>query len=106
MLVIQGVLAFILVVLVLLQRSEGGALGIGGNSAGNFMTPQGAVGFLAKATIALGIVFMVVALLLSYVAKENNAGGGLFDDAIIEQQLSDPLPIENDPNEESVPLAQ
>ena len=52
--------------LVLLQRSEGGGLGIGGG--GGFMTSRGTANVLTRATATLAGVFFVTSLVLSIIA--------------------------------------
>ena len=109
MLVVQGILAFILVALVLLQRSEGGALGIGGSTMSNFMTPQGTIGFLTKITAVVGALFMVLGLLFSFLAKEDSTNRGLFDDQILEssQTIDETKKAEDDGGQKGVvPIAE
>ena len=48
-----------------LQRSEGGALGIGGGSMGGMMTARGSANFIQRATWWLGGAFMALSLLLA-----------------------------------------
>ncbi|MBS0470405.1 MAG: preprotein translocase subunit SecG [Proteobacteria bacterium] len=61
-----------LVVVVLLQRSEGGALGIGGGSGGGGMgglfSPRGAADTLTRTTTILGILFFVTCIALNLFA--------------------------------------
>jgi preprotein translocase subunit SecG len=52
--------------LVLLQRSEGGGLGIGGG--GGFMTNRGTTNALSRATAILAAAFFVTSLVLSWMA--------------------------------------
>jgi preprotein translocase subunit SecG len=66
-----------LVALVLLQRSEGGALGIGGGS-GSIMSGRGAATALTRATTIIAGVFFATSLLLAVLA---NAGGDGLTDA-------------------------
>jgi preprotein translocase subunit SecG len=56
-----------LVGVVLLQRSEGGGLGIGGGSG--FMTARGAANALTRATGILGALFFATSLILSVIAR-------------------------------------
>ena len=56
-----------LVGVVLLQRSEGGGLGIGGGSG--FMTARGAANALTRATAILAAAFFVTSLGLSLIAR-------------------------------------
>ena len=52
-----------MVVLILLQRSEGGALGIGGGGGG-FVSGRGAANFMTRATAILATIFFATAILL------------------------------------------
>ena len=68
LLVINIVLAFILVSLILLQKSEGGALGIG-VSQENFMLSRSAGGFMTKATAVVATLFIVCSLALTIISR-------------------------------------
>ena len=64
--VIHLMLVLALIGMVLLQRSEGGGLGIG--SSGGFMTNRGTANVLTRATAVLAGLFFVTSLLLSILA--------------------------------------
>lgn len=66
-----------LVATVLLQRSEGGALGVGGG--GGFMTGRGQANALTRATAILGTLFFVTSLALTLLAHYNRAPKSLLD---------------------------
>ena len=68
LLLIHVMVALTLVGVVLLQRSEGGALGIGGGGAGGFMTGRSAGNALTKTTAVLAASFFATSLLLSILA--------------------------------------
>ncbi len=68
LLVINVILAFILVVLVLIQKSEGGALGIG-MSQESFMFSRSAGNFLTKATGFVAALFIICSLSLTIVSR-------------------------------------
>lgn len=68
LLVIHLMIAAALVGVVLIQRSEGGALGIGGGGGGNFMTGRGKANLLTRATAILATGFFLTSLLLSILA--------------------------------------
>jgi preprotein translocase subunit SecG len=70
LLVIHVMIALALIAVVLLQRSEGGALGIGGGSGGGFMTGRGAANFLTRVTAGLAAAFFATSLILSLVASQ------------------------------------
>jgi preprotein translocase subunit SecG len=63
LLVVHIMAAFSMIVLILLQRSEGGALGMGGGGGG-FVTGRGAANFLTKLTGILGAIFFATSLTL------------------------------------------
>jgi preprotein translocase subunit SecG len=68
-LLIHVMVAVALVGVVLLQRSEGGALGIGGGGGGGFMTGRGAGNALTKTTAILAACFFATSLGLSILAS-------------------------------------
>ncbi|MES0199803.1 preprotein translocase subunit SecG [Mesorhizobium sp. M0011] len=67
LIVIHLMVVLALVGVVLLQRSEGGGLGIGGGSG--FMTARGAANALTRATAILAAAFFATSLTLSIVAR-------------------------------------
>ena len=70
LLVINIIPAAILVVLVLLQKSEGGALGIG-VSQDNFMFSRTAGNFMTKATAIVATLFILCSLTLTILSRED-----------------------------------
>ena len=68
LLIINIILAAILVVLVLFQKSEGGALGIG-VSQDNFMLSRSAGNFLTKATAIVATLFIICSLCLTILSR-------------------------------------
>lgn len=64
---------------VLLQRSEGGALGVGGG--GGFMTGRGQANVLTRATAILAALFFVTSLALSIIASYSRAPKSILDTA-------------------------
>ncbi|GAA4010926.1 preprotein translocase subunit SecG [Sphingomonas humi] len=73
LLIVQTIVAFSLCTVILLQRSEGGGLGVGGSSAG-FMTARGAADFLSRATAWLGGAFIILCIALAAIAGTRNDG--------------------------------
>ena len=67
LIVIHILIVIALVAVVLLQRSEGGALGTGGGT-GNFMTGRGQANALSRATAVLAALFFATSLLMSIIA--------------------------------------
>ena len=68
LLVINLVLATILVLLILVQKSEGGALGIG-VSQDNFMLSRSAGNFMSKATAVVATLFIICSLALTIISR-------------------------------------
>ena len=67
LLIVQTLVAASLVGVILMQRSEGGGLGVGGSSSG-FMTARGAADFLTRATAILGGLFIALSIVLAAIA--------------------------------------
>jgi preprotein translocase subunit SecG len=72
LIVIHILIVIALVAVVLLQRSEGGALGAGGGT-GNFMTGRGQANALSRATAVLAALFFATSLLMSVIAGWSRA---------------------------------
>jgi len=68
LLVLNIIFALILVLLVLIQKSEGGALGIG-VSQENFMFSRSAGNFMTKATAVVATLFIICSLALTIVSR-------------------------------------
>ena len=69
LLVIHLMIALALVAFVLLQRSEGGALGIGGGGGGGFMTGRGTANMLTRVTALLALGFFITSIGLTVLAR-------------------------------------
>jgi len=67
LLIVQTLVAGSLVGVILMQRSEGGGLGVGGSSSG-FMTARGAADFLTRSTSVLGGLFIVLSIVMAAIA--------------------------------------
>ena len=66
------ILAIFLCILVMLQRSDGGALGgLGGGTGSSFMTGRSVGNALTKATAIITAAFFVIGLALGVIAKQN-----------------------------------
>jgi preprotein translocase subunit SecG len=72
LLILQTVIAASLVAVILMQRSEGGGLGVGGSSSG-LMTARGASDFLTRSTAILGGAFVALSIALAAVAGVSRA---------------------------------
>ena len=70
-LVVHIILAICIIFAVLLQKSEGGGLGIGGSSAGGgFMTARGTANFMTKLTAFLGGCFFLTSIVLALLSSK------------------------------------
>ena len=94
LLVINIILAAILVVLVLIQKSEGGALGIG-ISQDNFMFSRSAGNFLTKSTAVIATLFIICSLSLTIISRGELEPTGSVLDKIEENQEETPKIPEN-----------
>ena len=65
--VVQAIVAAALVAVILMQRSEGGGLGVGGSPSG-LMSARGAADFLTRATAILATIFVVLSIILAALA--------------------------------------
>jgi preprotein translocase subunit SecG len=80
LLAIEIVLALALVGVILLQRSEGGALGMGGGAGvGGLLSARGASNLLTRATAVIAFAFIAVALLLANLEGKRGESTSVFD---------------------------
>lgn len=101
MLAVEIVIALALVGTILLQQSEGGALGMGGGPGGGgfggFMSARGAANLLTRATSFLAFAFIGMALFLAVISGQRSDGTSVFDDPsdlatpFSQEELSDNL---------------
>lgn len=78
LLVIEIIVSIMLVLVVLMQRSEGGVLGQGGGPSG-FMTARGAGDLMTRITWILGTLFFVLALALTLIAGRQKGASSVVD---------------------------
>ena len=80
LLVIHLLIALALVGVVLLQRSEGGALGgLGGTTMGGMMSGRGTANLLTRTTAILAVAFMSMSLLLAILSSGSRAPTSILD---------------------------
>jgi preprotein translocase subunit SecG len=84
LIVIHLMVVLVLVGVILLQKSEGGGLDIGGGSG--FMTARGAANTLTRATAILATIFFVTSLALSLVARYGSKPIDILDRAPVTEQ--------------------
>ena len=94
LLVLNIILAIVLVLLVLMQRSEGGALGIG-VSQENMMFSKSAGNFMTKATAVVATLFIICSLALTIVSRSELTPTSSVLDQIEEKNQDTPSIPEN-----------
>ena len=77
-LIFDIILAILLIGAVLLQKSEGGALGLGA-SQDTFISSRSASNFLTKATAIIATLFIVTSILLTIISKEKFSGSSVLE---------------------------
>lgn len=76
LLIVHAIIAAALVAVILMQRSEGGGLGMGSGPSG-LMTARGAADFLTRATGILAALFVAMAFVLAAYASMRNRAGAI-----------------------------
>ncbi|WP_150290445.1 preprotein translocase subunit SecG [Sphingobium estronivorans] len=87
-LVVQAIVAALLVTVILMQKSEGGGLGVGGSPAG-FMSARGAADFLTRSTTILATVFVSLSIVLAVIASVQHRPSDI-DTSLVKQAPSAP----------------
>ena len=96
LLVTNVILAILLVILILLQKSEGGALGIG-LSQDNFMFSRSAGDFFTKATAIVATLFIICSVSLTVISRQDLIPSTYVIDKIEENSGDEPeIPENND----------
>ena len=73
LLAVHVLIAIALVGVILLQKSEGGALGMGGGGMSGFMTGRSTANLLTRTTAILAVLFMVTSLSLVWLSNRDRA---------------------------------
>lgn len=108
--IIHLLLATALIGVVLLQRSEGGALGIGGGGGGGMMSGRAAANLLTRMTAYLAAAFLATSLTLAILSNDGSKPASILDAApqgepADASKVAPPLaPAE--PSKPMVPLSQ
>jgi preprotein translocase subunit SecG len=79
LLIVHLLLALALVGVILLQRSEGGALGIGGGGMGGLMSGRSSANLLTRTTAVLAASFIATSMLLAIIASNQSAPRSILD---------------------------
>ena len=78
-LIVHLILALALIGVVLMQRSEGGGLGMGGGTGGGAMSGRAAASALTKLTWGLAIAFICTSLALTILQVQKSSGSSVLD---------------------------
>ena len=88
-LVLNIILAVLLIAVILLQRSEGGALGLG-VSQDNFISSRSASSFLTKTTAIIATLFIITSISLTIISKEEFSSTSVLEKVEEEKDSSEP----------------
>ncbi len=113
-LIIHLMVAVALVATVLLQRSEGGALGIGGGGGGGggFLSGRGAANMLTRTTAILAAVLFVTSISLTLINNRSATPTSILDKASVSDKASPAdaldklIKLPAKPSAPSVPLSK
>ena len=88
-LIFNIILAVLLVIVVLLQKSEGGALGLGA-SQDSFVSSRSAGNFLTRATAVLAALFIITSISLTILSNEQVSRSSVLEKIEEKQDSSEP----------------
>ena len=101
LMVLQIILAIVITIAILLQKSSSIGLGAYSGSNESLFGAKGPTGFLAKLTFTLGLVFVINTLVLGYLYNKDSKSS--VTDKIVEQKQASPIP--SIPNQPTTPFA-
>ena len=88
-LILNIILALLLIGVILLQRSEGGALGLG-ISQDSFVSSRSASNFLTKATAIIATLFIITSIALTIISKEEFSSSSVLEKVEEKEDSSEP----------------
>ena len=88
-LILNIILAILLIVVVLLQKSEGGALGLGA-SQDSYISSRSAGSFLTKTTAVIAALFIITSISLTIMSKEEFSSTSILEKVEEEKDSSEP----------------
>ena len=88
-LVLNIILAILLVIVILLQKSEGGALGIGASQE-SFISSRSAGNILTKATAIIATLFIITSISLTIIAQKEISTSSVLEKVEEKQDPSEP----------------
>jgi preprotein translocase subunit SecG len=90
LLVVQALIAAAMIGVILMQRSEGGGLGVGGSPAG-MLSARGAADFLTRATTILAFLFVTLSIVLAALAATGGSSASKIDTSLSKSGQTSPL---------------
>jgi preprotein translocase subunit SecG len=90
LLVVQALIAAAMIGVILMQRSEGGGLGVGGSPAG-MLSARGAADFLTRATTILAFLFVTLSIVLAALAATGGSSASKIDTSLSKSSQTSPL---------------
>ncbi|KPF82824.1 preprotein translocase subunit SecG [alpha proteobacterium AAP38] len=103
-LVVHLLITLALIGVVLVQKSEGGGLGVGGGTMGGFMTARGSANLLTRTTAILAALFFCTSLILAILAGTGSSQKSIFDKVPAPGTEAPAAPAE--PAKPTVPVGQ
>ena len=88
-LILNIILAILLVIVILLQKSEGGALGIGASQE-SFISSRSAGNFLTKTTAIIATLFIITSVSLTIISNEGKSSSSVLEKIEEKQDSSEP----------------
>ena len=101
--VLQAIVAVMLIGVILMQKSDGGGLGVGGSPAG-LMSARGAADFLTRFTAILAITFVVLSISLAALATGENTTRTI-DTSLKREAVAPAAPVDPLANPAAAPVA-
>tara|TARA_B100000959_G_C14856521_1_gene572414 strand:- start:87 stop:386 length:300 start_codon:yes stop_codon:yes gene_type:complete len=94
-LLVNIILAILLVLVILLQKSEGGALGLG-VSQDSFVSSRSAGNFLTKTTVIIATLFIITSIALTIISREQISSTSVLEKIEEKEDSNEPQIPESD----------
>jgi preprotein translocase subunit SecG len=91
LLTIHIIACIALVIAIMLQRSEGGALGMSGGGTGGLISGRGAAGVLVRVTMGLAAIFFFTSVAMTWLNNQTNSAPGILERQIQQDGAGNPL---------------
>ena len=95
LLLVNVILAILLVIIILVQKSEGGALGLG-VSQDSFISSRSAGNFLTKTTVIIATLFIITSISLTIMSREQISSTSVLEKVEEKEDTTEPQIPESD----------